>query len=105
MKKRVTLGVAAGKLLAFARAESEAYEDLRAFGAPSECRELVHRGNLREANELANELARETGLQARALAAEFQRRCCHKWLYVNNVLCALDMALEYRHLRRHRHAA
>lgn len=105
------LGRVMTRLAEHAREESDGYDDLRAFGAPSECYRDARRWLAARAEQLVERLERETGMDARMLLDEITLRCSARWLHyrggdvehvIGEVLAAREEREQERERQRHR---
>ena len=68
------IGRACTMVLEFAKQQNEAYEDLRAFHAPSECYPLVRKSAVREHRRLRRRVKSVTGLKWVEFVNEIEHR-------------------------------
>lgn len=90
------LGQIASALAKQIEADHFAHEDVDAFGAPSECHDIVAEGNRRAALALVDDLEKNTGYRAEELLAEFKARVSGRWLYMHDILRPILEALDAR---------
>ena len=84
------LGMLAAELLNEFRAEQDGYDDVDAFGAPSECYTDVARGSRRRQIEIMQEYAGATGFTVYELIMQFHLRVKYGWLYKTGLAHVLD---------------
>lgn len=85
------LSVICSRLMQILEAEAEGYEDVYAWGAPSECNRIIESRAIRRTEELLQEF----GLTATELEARIKERVDGYWLYKSGLLTHVgDLAHE-----------
>lgn len=95
------LGQIATMLKHLVEAEDQAYDDLDAFYAPSECWGDVSRGYRKQAVALVETIEKCTGFTAQELEDEFKARCSGRWLHFNQILGPIAKVVEERAKEEH----
>lgn len=96
------LGKIAGMLRHEYRCMIEMHEDVRMWGAPSECHADVTAGYVERCVALVTDIERVTGYTAKELDRELVNRCSAKFLYESGVMEPLHEALDYLESEEHR---